>query len=62
MARRVVRDATEIEILRQLRKWMLTAAACGGSEAEQIPRGVQLWLHSKDVKAERKRADTRKRS
>jgi hypothetical protein len=35
----------------------------GVSEAEQIRRGVQMWLHSKGVKAraERKRAVTRKR-
>ena len=33
----------------------------GISEAEQIRRGVQMWLDSKDVKTERKRASTRKR-
>jgi Arc/MetJ-type ribon-helix-helix transcriptional regulator len=33
----------------------------GISEAEQIRRGIQMWLDSKGVKAERKRAVTRKR-
>ena len=33
----------------------------GIAEAEQIRRGVQLWLETKDLKAERKRAATRKR-
>jgi hypothetical protein len=34
----------------------------GISEAEQIRRGIQLWLESKGViKAERRRASTRKR-
>lgn len=33
----------------------------GIAEAEQIRRGVQTWLDSKDVKTERKRAATRKR-
>ena len=35
----------------------------GISEAEQIRRGIRLWLESKGVieKAERKRAGTRKR-
>jgi hypothetical protein len=35
----------------------------GISEAEQIRRGIQMWLDSKDVpvKTERKRAATRKR-
>jgi hypothetical protein len=33
----------------------------GIAEAEQIRRGVQMWLDSKDTKAERKRAVTRKR-
>lgn len=36
----------------------------GISEAEQIRRGIQMWLESKGVnaKAERKRAATRRRS
>jgi hypothetical protein len=33
----------------------------GISEAEQIRRGIQMWLDSKNVKTERKRAATRKR-
>ena len=33
----------------------------GIAEAEQIRRGVQMWLDSKDTKADRKRAVTRKR-
>jgi Arc/MetJ-type ribon-helix-helix transcriptional regulator len=33
----------------------------GIAEAEQIRRGVQMWLDSKNVKTERKRAVTRKR-
>lgn len=33
----------------------------GVSEAEQIRRGVQMWLDSKDEKTDRKRATTRKR-
>jgi hypothetical protein len=33
----------------------------GIAEAEQIRRGIQMWLESKGVKAERKRAGTRKR-
>jgi Arc/MetJ-type ribon-helix-helix transcriptional regulator len=34
----------------------------GIAEAEQIRRGVQMWLDSKGIKADRKRAATRKRS
>ena len=34
----------------------------GVSEAEQIRRGVQMWLDSKGEKAKRKRAPTRKPS
>ena len=34
----------------------------GIAEAEQIRRGVQMWLDSKGIKADRKRAPTRKRS
>ena len=34
----------------------------GVSEAEQIRRGVQMWLDSRGEKTERKRASTRKRS
>lgn len=35
----------------------------GIAESEQIRRGIRLWLESKSVvKAERKRAATRKRS
>ena len=33
----------------------------GVSEAEQIRRGIQMWLDSKKVKADRKRASTRTR-
>ena len=33
----------------------------GISEAEQIRRGVQMWLKSKGIKSGRKRAVTRKR-
>ena len=33
----------------------------GVSEAEQIRRGVQMWLDSKGEKTDRKRATTRKR-
>jgi hypothetical protein len=33
----------------------------GIAEAEQIRRGVQMWLNSKGEKTGRKRADTRKR-
>jgi hypothetical protein len=33
----------------------------GISEAEQIRRGIQMWLDSKDVKSGRMRAVTRKR-
>ena len=33
----------------------------GISEAEQIRRGVKMWLDSKGVKTERKRAATRRR-
>jgi hypothetical protein len=36
----------------------------GVSQAEQIRRGIRLWLDANGIKkkAERKRADTRKRS
>jgi hypothetical protein len=34
----------------------------GIAEAEQIRRGVQMWLDSKGEKTERKRTVTRKRS
>jgi hypothetical protein len=35
----------------------------GLPEAEQIRRGIRMWLESKDaIKTERKRAATRKRS
>ncbi len=33
----------------------------GITEAEQIRRGVQMWLDSKDVKTGRKREATRRR-
>jgi Arc/MetJ-type ribon-helix-helix transcriptional regulator len=33
----------------------------GIAEAEQIRRGVQMWLDSKDVKTDRKRVAARKR-
>jgi hypothetical protein len=33
----------------------------GISEAEQIRRGIQMWLDSRRIKTERKRAATRKR-
>ena len=33
----------------------------GITEAEQIRRAIRMWLESKGVKADRKRADTRKR-
>lgn len=34
----------------------------GISEAEQIRRAIGMWLESKGVKTDRKRASTRKRS
>ena len=34
----------------------------GIPESEQIRRGIRLWLESRGVRADRKRADTRKRS
>jgi hypothetical protein len=34
----------------------------GIAEAEQIRRGIQMWLDSKPHKTDRKRAATRKRS
>lgn len=40
---------------------MRIRARDGIAEAEQIRRGVQMWLEAKDTKPERKRADTRKR-
>jgi len=33
----------------------------GISEAEQIRRGILMWLESKGVRSDRKRASTRKR-